>query len=238
MSRGPMLGSGRSGRTMCTRRASTLLPPRAAGRSWVWLLPLPILWAVAAPAHAQAPALLVRDINGGPAPPRSDPESLVQVGATTFFVAGTPETGQELWKSDGTEAGTVLVKDIAPGPAWSSPVFLYDANGTLFLQANDGATGTELWKSDGTEAGTVRVKDIWPGSGSSHPSSGGGFLFLNGTLFFAADDGRTGFELWKSDGTEAGTVRVKDIRPDIRPGSVGSTPQQFVDVNGTLFFRA
>src|SRR5262245_10634033 len=249
---------------MPPRRPSGLATSRArSGRRWGRLLPLLIPWVVAAPARAQAPAFLVRDINAVPVPTSSNPGSLVQIGATTFFLAGTPQTGRELWKSDGTEAGTVLVKDIGPGSQGSGANRLVEVNGTLFFGASDGVTGFELWKSDGTEAGTLRVKDIRPGSGSSLPSSLP-LLDVNGTLFFAADDGVRGIELWRSDGTEAGTLPVKDIRP----GAGGSFPclrfheddsfftacdnlhaddedsqshEQFyvlLAVNGTLFFAA
>ena len=54
------------------------------------------------------------------------------------------------------------------------------------------------------------VKDINPGLGDSGPSD---LTNVNGTLYFQADDGVHGFELWKSDGTAAGTVMVKDINP-------------------------
>ena len=96
-----------------------------------------------------------------------------------------------------------------PYPATSLPSFLTDVNGTLFFTANDGTTGDELWKSDGTEAGTVLVKDIFPGAIGRIPfSSSPNFLTdVNGTLFFNANDDPTGNELWKSEGTEAGTVR-------------------------------
>jgi ELWxxDGT repeat protein len=83
------------------------------------------------------------------------------------------------------------------------------------------------------------VKEINPGSGSADP---GGFAKLNGKLFFRADNGTDGYELWESDGTEAGTVMVKDINPervdDINPGQGHSYPSHLINVNGTLFFRA
>ena len=69
-------------------------------------------------------------------------------------------TGRELWKSDGTAAGTVLVKDIDPGRRARSRRPSRTSDGTLFFTADDGSTGNELWKSDGTPAGTTLVKDI------------------------------------------------------------------------------
>ena len=62
----------------------------------------------------------------------------------------TVSHGFELWKSDGTSGGTVMVKDIDPGATGSIPSYLTNVNGTLFFAANDGTHGYELWKSDGT----------------------------------------------------------------------------------------
>ena len=133
--------------------------------------------------------------------------------------------GQELWKSDGTSAGTVLVKNIGPGNVSGAPAELSVVNGTLFFSAADFVSGRELWRSDGTAAGTVLVKDIAPGSQSSDPST---LTNGNGTLFFAATafDGR----LWKSDGTAAGTSPVY-------PGYPYGV-QRIPLMKGTLFFAA
>lgn len=167
------------------------------------------------------------------------PKYLTNVNGTLFFLARDLENGYELWKSDGTLAGTKIVKDINRGTAWSFPEQFTDVNGILFFSADDG-TGRDLWKSDGTEAGTVKVKDINPaivdpgiGFGGIR-LQGGFFTNVNGTLFFQANDGTSGSELWKSDGTEGGTVRVRDIRL----GNQNSYPQDLTNVNGTLFFTA
>jgi ELWxxDGT repeat protein len=153
-------------------------------------------------------------------------DSLRGVAGLLFFRSGDPANGYELWKSDGTPAGTAIVKDINPGPNHSQPSSLTDVNGTLFFSAEDGVNGRELWKSDGTAAGTVMVRDIRSGPTGSDPS----LLTPSGSeVFFSADDGVTGRELWKSDGTPFGTRLVEDIEagpnwsaPDgIVPGPLG-----------------
>jgi ELWxxDGT repeat protein len=68
--------------------------------------------------------------------------------------------GPELWKSDGSEVGTVLVKDISPEVGYGYPMGLAGADGTVYFAADDGVHGTEVWKSDGTEGGTVLVRDV------------------------------------------------------------------------------
>jgi ELWxxDGT repeat protein len=163
--------------------------PAKPARWWPAALLLAPLAPLGATGHAASPVpVLVRDID--PAGDAS-PIGFANVDGILFFRASDGASGVELWKSDGTDAGTVRVKDINPGPASSDPELLTSVGGTLFFKATDGTSGTELWRSDGTEAGTVRVRDINPGPGDGLPSfSSTGFLLdLNGTLFFRADDG-------------------------------------------------
>jgi ELWxxDGT repeat protein len=177
--------------------------------------------------------VLVKDINPatGYGAISSYPHDLTAVGNTLFFSATDGASGVELWKSDGTANGTVLVKDIFPGGFSSSPNYLTAVGNTLFFVAIDPTHGQELWKSDGTADGTVLVKDINPGPFNSYIRY---MTNVNGTLFFTANDGFHGTELWKSDGTDAGTNLVKDIWPGIN----GSFPRNLTNVNGTLFFSA
>ncbi|MFO0845224.1 MAG: ELWxxDGT repeat protein, partial [Gemmataceae bacterium] len=171
---------------------------------------------------------LLADINPGAG--NSFPLQLVVSGSTTYFWADDGTHGNQVWKTDGTTAGTSMVTDI------HNPYRFTDVNGLLFFTANDGTHGTELWKSDGTAAGTSMVKDIFPGSSYPNSSNPRGLTNVNGTLFFTANDGH-GYELWKSDGTAAGTVMVADINPNnSNPGSAG--PDHLTNVNGELFFTA
>jgi ELWxxDGT repeat protein len=180
-----------------------------------------------------AGTVMVKDIDVGAG--SSSPQGLTNVNGTVFFDATDGTHGYELWKSDGTAAGTVMVKDIDAGAGSSSPQGLTNINGTLLFAANDGTHGFELWKSDGTAAGTTMVMDINPGAGSSiNLAMPNAFVSVNGTLFFDANDGTHGGELWRSDGTAAGTAMVKDIWP----GANGSFPQAMTNVDGTLFFAA
>ena len=110
---------------------------------------------------------LVRDINLKLNSVGSNPSQFTTVGSTVYFVATTESHGTELWRSNGTSSGTVLVKDIFPSSGNSSPDKLVNVNGTLYFTADNGVNGRELWKTNGTSAGTLMVADLFAGSGSS-----------------------------------------------------------------------
>ena len=158
----------------------------------------------------------------------SDPMDITPVGSAVLFSA-IGLGGRELWKSDGTEAGTRRVKDIKPGGGSSNP-FPPTVIGTrIFFSADDGTHGRELFVSDGTAAGTFLVKDINT-AGSSYPEE---LANVNGTLYFSAV-AAGGRELYKSDGTELGTKRVKDLRL----GPKGSIPTEITAIGSTAYFAA
>jgi ELWxxDGT repeat protein len=114
--------------------------------------------------------------------------------------------GSELWITDGSDTGTLQLKDINEAGNSNATNFTQVGKQWFFV-ANDNSHGRELWVTDGTTDGTRMVKDIHT-TGSSHPAH---LVALNNKLVFAANDGINGAELWTSDGTESGTVLVKDI---------------------------
>ncbi len=162
------------------------------------------------------------------------PHTPVLLGDRFLVNAYDPDRGTELWASDGTAAGTHLVKDIAPGAAASDPCFGPIVGGLLFFWAQDPVHGTELWVSDGTEAGTRLVKDIVPGATGSASFSCLRTISAGDRIFFRADTPAYGPELWVSDGTEAGTRLVKDIVD----GSAGSAPRLLETVGGLVYLSA
>ena len=154
------------------------------------------------------------------------------VANNLMFFAQTTSAGTngiELWKSDGTVAGTSIVKDINVGTADASPQNLVALNNNLYFLANDG-TNYGLWKTDGTAANTTLIKSLDTKINVTYYF---GLININNTLFFTFNDGVNGYELWKSDGTTIGTVLVKNINPY---GS--SMPQNFTNISGKLYFTA
>lgn len=111
----------------------------------------------------------------------STPSFPVHINGISYFTASTANEGNELWKSNGTTAGTQLLKDINPGAAGSGASELVNMNGVLYFSATNSANGLELWRSDGTEAGTFILKDIVAGTGNSSPTN---LTTVYGTLFF------------------------------------------------------
>jgi ELWxxDGT repeat protein len=159
---------------------------------------------------------------------------IVSTGTFLLFQAEEVGLGVELWKSDGTTAGTALLKDINAGPAGSLPQAFTALNSTTILfSATTLANGREAWKTDGTGPGTVLLKDINP-LGSGFSSFFGEYFFIfNGKAYFNANDGVNGEEMWWTDGTEANTLLFKDLTP----GPLGST-NLIIDavVYGNKFF--
>ncbi|WP_224372585.1 ELWxxDGT repeat protein [Hyalangium versicolor] len=163
------------------------------------------------------------------------PESLVAFRGRLFFAANFEDGRGELWRSDGSPAGTRAVKTFPPAPGTTFPSQLSELTplgSRLFFVVDDVEHGSELWVSDGTSSGTRLVKDIVSGAEGSAPYNlkavGNILVFLRYIPETPTAPSRT--ELWRSDGTAAGTVLVKDLGSD--------TSLSFVQavVRSTLFF--
>ena len=164
-----------------------------------------LVLAVATLAPAQSAPHLLADLETRPAQApvlSSSPSEFVRAGAWTFFAADDPVLGRELFRTNGTSAGTGLFADLNPGPASSSPRLLTAASSRLYFLYDDWVSGAQPWVSDGTVTGTRRI----PGFGA------GPRVFSRGAAFGSkwALLAEFGFDqtLWVTDGTAEGTVAI------------------------------
>ena len=188
-----------------------------------WMMLFIVLTLGAGQASAQS---ILKDIWVGVE--SSSPKEFTKVGGSVYFAADNGSVGIELWKTDGTEAGTVLVRDINPYGN-SDPSWMASSGSLVFFRANDGVNGDEVWVSDGTAAGTRLTMDIYPGSLGSHPEH---IYILGDYAYFMAVNDVVGAELYRSNGT------TTELVMDINPGVESSSPHWAVELNGKLFFRA
>lgn len=192
-------------------------------------------WEVWKSDGTEAGTRILRDIGEGQR--GSSTERIKRLRNNILFSAFTPEVGEEIWISDGTTEGTRLLKDIHP-TSQSLPFFSGEASvlgdSILLFSADDGVRGEELWKTNGTEDGTQMVKEInnFNTGGVLSPISS--LKVVGDIAYFAGDNGFSGPELWRTDGTEAGTYRIKEIWP----GNTGSDPTRFTLFKGEVYFTA
>lgn len=148
-----------------------------------------------------------------------------------FFAANDGISGKEIWKSDGTIAGTTLLKDIATGNGNSISndfKILTLNNGKFYFIANT-ATGYQLYESNGTTSGTVPLMPVQSIYELNGASAGNYFVFVG------FDSANGGMEPWISDGTVSGTKLLKDILPG-NSSSMAINNSKFFKVNNKIYF--
>lgn len=159
-------------------------------------------------------------------------DSLV-VGNTLYFAADTNTKTGQLWKTDGTTSGTVQIPAVANSIAGIKAKNFIEMNGILYFTIEHEDYGEELWRSDGTEVGTYLIKDINLSDSWNVTARGSDIrdlAVIGNTLFFTAKNELFG-AVWKSDGTEAGTVIVKDLR-----SFSGYRPEGKIAFNNEYYF--
>jgi ELWxxDGT repeat protein len=151
--------------------------------------------------------------------------SFVTLGGRAYFVATDAAHGNELWVTDGTEAGTALFADLTPGPAPSFAGSLTASNDRFYFRA-----AGRLWVSDGTVAGTRIL-----GEATGVSSEAGSIVPVDGRIYFSGSSPLHGTEPWVTDGTEEGTVMVANVAPD---GAPSASPRSLTATGSLLFFHA
>ena len=185
-------------------------------------------------------------------PGSSSPRHLTDLNGLLIFSATTENSGVELFRSDGTPSGTVMVKDINPsGSSW--PNHFVQVGDRLFFLADDGVHGQELWVTDGSNEGTSLVVEMLQGADGittewiNNVSNRDRHIIDNmtafrGLLFFRYNDGEYnhGFELWRSDGTADGTYLFMDIGTgeDTFGYAASASPADLTVVGNKMFFSA
>jgi len=205
---------------------------------------------------------MIKDINPGSA--SSTPFFFTGANGLVFFSAEDAATGRELWRTDGTEAGTKRVLDQNPGTGWSDVYPIGEYGDKLYFVSEpwNSQSPNTLYRTDGTKKGTKAFRDtngrlihdiyrmeqfnstmilsgelgMWRSRGTSATTkkisskSGYNFIPFNGALYFAAYRG----EIWKTDATKAGTVKITQILDQW--GEPYGVSSNFVDLGGKLFF--
>lgn len=159
--------------------------------------------------------------------PNASPTGLVASGGKAFFDGQSVANGHELWVSDGTAAGTKIVADLNSSflngnVADDARGYLkgIDVNGTFFFWGSNGSNGIELYKSNGSSI--TLVKEFISGALGGYVANAG-WAAVGSELYFVANDG-TGNAVWRSDGTDEGTVKVSPASSSPLTNVLGGIP--------------
>ena len=182
---------------------------------------------------------MVADLNSGSgfSLDPNEPTIFTEYKNELYFTAYTTDTGKELFKVNAS--GTIInVADINPGATNNSnPKDFFVFDDKLFFSADNGTDGYELWYTENTGSSTSKTAAITTtlfkdlnASGDSNPTN---FIAFDSKMYFTADNGINGKELWESDGSVSGTKLKQDINPN-----GDSNPRDFIISNNLLYFSA
>ncbi len=192
----------------------------------------------------------------------TNPRAFQKLGNQLLFIADTFEYGTEWWSSDGTDAGTKLLKDISPGPTSSLvrnlntfnlmevELTITVANGLMYFLTKNALNQSEIWQTDGSTEGTRKLYTYEGIIGHFMPTLQGDKFYVleNSDLYFVDITAKTRrrvntpggsvilvlpdyqltddapallayqlfytynvqgeYELWRTDGSVAGTERL------------------------------
>lgn len=167
-----------------------------------------------------ASSVLLKDII--PGSESSDPKTIGVIGETLYFSAKNASGGLEIWKTDGTEEGTTLIKEVV-GPNEYGYIDarrqdIWVNNNFLFFTFYNRQTGSELWRIDGATDDIRMLKDIIPGSNSgiySYDLIDENRVVIGTNTLFVASMGSDSRAIYVTDGTEQGTHNVFDSSANI-----------------------
>src|SRR5690348_819835 len=173
---------------------------------------------------------IVLDLNAQLPPVSSNPFPLGKLGNARYFIASPAPSGSQsaLYKTDGTTAGTTLVKSLGGyGVSGPAPWFLA-AGAKAYFVSESNTTGQQVWITDGTAAGTQMITNLFPGAGNAR------LLGLIGTdLIFTAPTSPTDWEVFRTDGTDAGTRAITSF-----PASSYSTViESLITPDGKIYMQ-
>ena len=176
---------------------------------------------------------LLKDVNSGTA--SSNPDIGPNINGKIFFKAAIKDKSHTLWQlwiTDGTSAGTILISDSTDYDGFVSLNTAAIVNNALIFYTYNASKGKyALWRSDGTSAGTYPIQNLGKNA-FDNAALLPKMVSYNGKVIFAGYGSKHGNEPWETDGTEEGTTMIKDIVA----GNMGSLPVQFTAYNNKIYF--